>query len=132
MSTEKIKLVQGDTGPQLVLSLMDQRTGQPIDMSDPGTTVRVLFRALGSPTTKAVMSCYPIAGFFDAESGTVVTDPPYDVAGRGGRVVMDWSADALDTVGDFEAEVETTFADGRIQTAYAILKFTVREQFADA
>jgi hypothetical protein len=129
--SDKIKLVQGDTGPQLVLSLTDERTGLPIDLSDAGTSTRVLFREVGSDTTKAVMSCYPIAGFYDPESGTVQTSAPYDVAGRGGRVAMDWSATALDTEGEFEAEVETTFSDGRIQTAYAILKFTVREQFAD-
>ncbi len=42
---------------------------------------------------------------------------------------MDWSVDALDTAGEFEGEVEVTFPDGRIQTAFAILKFQVREQF---
>lgn len=33
----KIRLVQGDTRPNLVLSLYDSRTNAPIDLSDPAT-----------------------------------------------------------------------------------------------
>lgn len=129
MATDKIRLVQGDTAPQLQLSLTDQRTRRPQDLSAPGTTARLLFREVGADTVKATMPCFAIAGYVDPETGDVDYRPPYDVAGRGGRLAMDWSADALDTAGEFEGEVEVTFPDGRVQTAFAILKFQVREQF---
>jgi hypothetical protein len=127
-TSSKIRLVQGDTRPSLIFSLRDERTLAPIDLSGPGTTVRMLFREVGADTVKAIMPCYPIGGYQDPETGEINADPPYDVAGVGGRCVMFWSADALDTAGEFEGEVEVTFADG-IQTAYQILKFQVREQF---
>lgn len=129
MATDKIRLVQGDTAPQLQLSLTDQRTRRPLDLSAPGTTPRLLFREVGADAVKATMPCFAIAGYVDPETGDVDYRPPYDVPGRGGRLAMDWSADALDTAGEFEGEVEVTFPDGRIQTAFAILKFQVREQF---
>ncbi|WP_313619556.1 hypothetical protein [Achromobacter sp.] len=129
MATTKIRLVQGDTAPQLQLSLTDQRTRQAIDLSTPGTTARMLFREVGADAVKDTMPCFPIAGYVDPESGEVDFRPPYDVAGRGGRLAMDWSETALDTAGEFEGEVEVIFPDGRIQTAFAILKFQVREQF---
>lgn len=129
MATDKIRLVQGDTAPQLQLSMTDQRTRRPLDLSAPGTTARLLFREVGADIVKATMPCFAIAGYVDPETGDVDYRPPYDVAGRGGRLAMDWSADALGTAGEFEGEVEVTFPDGRIQTAFAILKFQVREQF---
>lgn len=129
MATDKIRLVQGDTAPQLQLSLTDQRTRRPLDLSAPGTTARLLFREVGADIVKATMPCFAVAGYVDPETGDVDYRQPYDVAGRGGRLAMDWSADALDTAGEFEGEVEVTFPDGRIQTAFAILKFQVREQF---
>ena len=129
MATSKIPLVQGDTGPQLKLTINDQRTGLPVDLSDPQTRVRVLFREVGSDGVKAIMFCEPIPGRYDKEAEVVDYTPPYDVPGRGGMVVMQWTPDALDTAGEFEAEVESTLADGMIQTAYNIVKFTVREQF---
>ncbi|WP_025139008.1 hypothetical protein [Achromobacter sp. DH1f] len=129
MATDKIRLVQGDTAPQLQLSLTDQRTRRPLDLSGPGTTSRLLFREVGADTVKATMPCFAIAGLVDPDTGDVDFRPPYDVPGRGGRLAMDWSVDALDSAGEFEGEVELTFPDGRIQTAFAILKFQVREQF---
>lgn len=129
MAKTKIRLVQGDTAPQLLLSLSDERTRRAIDLSSPGLTARMLFREVGSDAVKEAMPCFPIAGYVDIESGDVDFRSPYDVAGRGGRLAMDWSETALDTAGEFEGEVEVVFPDGRIQTAFAILKFQVREQF---
>lgn len=129
MANSKIRLVQGDTRPQLILSLTDERTKLPIDLSGAQTTIRFLFREAGADTVKAIMPCYPVAGYQDPVTGDVSYDPPYDTAGVGGRAAMNWSADALDTAGEFEGEVEVTFGATGIQTAYEILKFTVREQF---
>lgn len=43
---EKIKLVQGDTRPQVRLTLTDENTGDVIDLT--GATVTLHFRALGA------------------------------------------------------------------------------------
>lgn len=131
MANDKIRLVQGDTRPQMDFSLTDESTGAAIDLSGIDTTIRMLFREVGADIAKAVMPCYPIAGYRDPETGEVSYAPPYDVAGTGGRVVMDWSAEALDTAGEFEGEVEVTFGVGNVQTAFQIMKFTVREQFRE-
>lgn len=129
---DKIRLVQGDTGPQLIVSITDERTGKAVDVSDPHASIRILFREVGGSVAKNVMPAYAIAGYLNPDTGEVETQSPYDVAGRGGRVAMDWDADALDTPGEFEAEVEVTTADGHIQTAFNMLKFTIREQIPEA
>lgn len=125
----KIRLVQGDTRPYLVLSLYDSRTNAPIDLSDPATKTRVLFREVGSDEVKAVMNAQVVPGRWDTAAQDVDYSPPYNLPGSGGRIVVMWPPNALDTAGEFEAEAETTFADGTVQTAYNLLKFTVREQF---
>ncbi|HCP78939.1 MAG: hypothetical protein CML16_03035 [Pusillimonas sp.] len=129
MATSKIRLVQGDTRPQLIFSLTDETTGSPIDLSGGTTTIRMLFREAAADDVKATMPCYPIAGYRDPETGIVDNAAPYDVAGKGGRCVMNWSEDALDTAGEYEGEVEVSFDAGEVQTAYDIIRFTVREQF---
>lgn len=129
MATEKIKLVQGDTRPKLILSMLDENTGSPIDLSGPGISVRLLFREVGSEEIKAEMPCTPIPGWLDREINEVVYDGQYSIPGTGGRVGMDWLPNALDTSGEFEAELEATFNDGTVLTAFNVLRFVVREQF---
>jgi len=129
MATQRIRLVQGDTRPDLVLSLTDERTGMPLDISDPNTKVRIYLREVGADAIKATLTARPIPGRVNPDTEQIDTHMPYDVAGRGGRCVMNWTAQALDTAGQFECEVETTFADGAIQTAYKLLRVQIREQF---
>lgn len=124
---EKIKLVQGDVRPQLVFSVTDESSGDPIDVSAATTVVRVKFRQVGAPTVKATMQCGKLAGKLNAD-GTINYAIPYDVPGVGGRVFMDWIAGALDTAGDFEAEIEIDFGSGETHTLYDLLKFKVRPQ----
>lgn len=108
--SEKIKLVQGDTRPQIKVTLTDDTTGLAIDIT--GATVRMKFRAAGA---------------------TVLTDTLTGIVldGPAGVVVFPWNATTLDcTPGDYEGEIEITFAAGAgIQTAYQPLKFQVRAQF---
>jgi hypothetical protein len=109
--SEKIRLVQGDTRPSLVTTLTDSTTGAAINIT--GATVRLKFRAAGSPTVRSTLI------------GTV-TD------GAAGTVVFDWSDDptSLDgDPGDYEGEIEITFADTTIQTVYDLLKFKLRQDF---
>lgn len=114
---EKIKLVQGDTRPRLIIDLTDEATGDPIDVSDAGTTVVVKFREAGADTLKATLPCTKLITTGNATPGAA------------GRVQALWPAGSLDTAGSFEGEIEISFADGTVQTVYDKLKFTVREEF---
>ena len=108
---EKIRLVQGDTRPNLVTTLTDSTTGAAINIT--GATVRLKFRAVGATTLRTTLT------------GTVID-------GVNGTVVFYWSDDptSLDgDPGDYEGEIEITFADTTIQTVYDLLKFKLRQDF---
>lgn len=107
---EKIKLVQGDTRPQISVTLTDDNTGLPIDIT--GATCLLKFRAVGATT------------LVDTLTGAVTN-------GAGGVVVFSWNNTTLNVdPGDYEGEVEVTFPAGQgKQTAYELLKFKVREDF---
>lgn len=126
--SEKIKLVAGDTRPQLVFSITDDTTGAPIDLSAAGTSVSLKFRKVGSATIKDTMACGKLAGLLNAD-GSIDYTGGYAVPGAGGRAFMDWSPTALDTEGEYEGEIETTFAGGGVQTVFETLKFKVRSQY---
>lgn len=108
---EKIKLVQGDTRPALVCTLTDETTGAAINLS--GATVRLKFRAAGETQLTATV----VGTVTQPTNGQVVFYPasaPEMLAGA---------------AGDYEGEIEITFADNQIQTVYDILKFKLREDF---
>lgn len=126
---EKIKLVQGDSRPQLILSITDQDTGVPINLSESGTTVVVKLREAGVTAIKAEMLCGLLMGKVQEDGITVDYASPWNTPGAGGRVYMDWEPGALSNAGDYEGEIEITFSDGTVQTVYDLLKFKVREQF---
>lgn len=108
---EKIKLVQGDTKPALVCNLTDDTTGAALNLT--GATVRLKFREVGADVLTATVT-------------GAVTDGP------GGQVVFyPASAPAMlqGEPGDYEGEIEITFADSTVQTVYDLLKFKVREDF---
>jgi hypothetical protein len=107
----RTELVQNDTGPQLLLTLVDVNTGLPLDLSKQGTEVQFNF-AIGHDTaTKAVIPMFPGP---DALNG---------------EVLLDWAAGtsgAMDTIGDYFGEVQITWPNGRIQTTPTKLKFHIR------
>jgi len=109
MSNSKIMLVQGDTAPSLVLTLADQNTGLPINVT--GSTVLLKFRALGSNILTDTITAD-------------VTD------GAAGKITFNWSNTSLSgPPGPYEGEVEITFADGKVQTLPKPLRFSMRAQF---
>lgn len=125
--TERIKLVQGDTKPQLVLSLTDDKTGAAIDVST--ATVRLKFRASETTDILATLVANKIPGKVNTD-GTINFSGPYATSGAGGRCVVNWTSDALDQdPGNYEGEIEITFGDGTVQTVYDVVKFKLREQF---
>ena len=111
MSASRIRLVQGDTRPPLVVTLTDEETGSAISLS--GATVRLKFRQVGSSELRATLV------------GSVTN-------AAGGVVAFNWASvpDSLSgEPGDYEGEIEITFADNTIQTVYDLLKFRLRQEF---
>lgn len=108
---EKIKLVQGDTRPALVITITDETTGDPIGLT--GATPRLKFRQAGATTLTTTIT------------GTV-TD-----AAAGKCVFFPASAPEMlqGEPGDYEGEIEITFSDSQVQTVYDLLKFKIREDF---
>ena len=107
--SDVIKLVQGDTRPQLRVTLTDETTGEAIDIS--GATCVMFFRAMGE------------TGILDTLNGVVTS-------GINGQVVFAWNANTLaGAEGDYEGEVQVTFPDNTIQSIYKPLRFRVRADF---
>jgi hypothetical protein len=108
---EKIKLVQGDTRPQVRLTLTDENTGAVLDLT--GATVTLHFRAVGASTS-----------LFSRQG--VVLDAPNGIA------VITWQAGDLNVpAGEYEGEIEVYWsATNARQTVYDLIKFKVREDIA--
>lgn len=124
---EKIKLVRGDTRPQILVALKDDSTGEAMDISN--AVARLKFRAIGSTTILATLVSTLLPGK-ELDDGTVVSSAPYNVPGFGGRCVFAWAPGDLEQApGDYEGEIEITFADDTVQTVFETLKFKLRDQF---
>jgi hypothetical protein len=110
---EKIKFVQGDTLPHLQLTLTQENTGAPIDLT--GATVTLHFRAVGG--TSVLFS----------RAATVASQ-----TAASGQAVIVWQVGDLDKpAGDYEGEVEIYWAaTGARQTVFQLLKFRLREDLA--
>ena len=120
--SQTLKLVAGDTLPELTFTLRDSQTaapGQNLDPNNPETwdpidvrnaTVKLRIRELGSSTVKNTLTC-------------TVTD------GINGKVITNFPAGTLTKAGTFEGEIEITFASGGIQTVYDLIKLKVRGDF---
>lgn len=140
MST--INYVRNDRLPALWVALtlpgIDANTpGDPIDVSDAGVTVRahvttkstgVLKESLVGTKTTGKVTGYTGTG--SRRRPTVSTDAPYDTAGKGGIVQFFPSATTFDTEGDYEAEYEITWGDGKKQTVYEKDTIKVRKDLA--
>ena len=123
---DKINLVAGDTRPQLVFSITDEATKQPINLA--GASVAFKFRRFGAKEIKATMPCGLLAGRLN-EDGSIDYSGVSATPGASGRAFMDWSPTALDAEGDYQGEIEITFPDGGVQTVFESLRFKVRAQY---
>ena len=110
MSTP-IKLVAGDSKPNITVTLTDASTAAAVDLSDANTTVRVYFRAAGTTTTLSTITCSKQ----DAENGVVEFD-------FSGGVLDDLDA------GMYEGEIEIDF-NGDTHTVFDVIKFRLRDEF---
>lgn len=109
--TDVIKLVKGDAYPTITLTLTDEDSGDPIDVSALTTTVYLKFRAAGSTTLIDTITC-------------AIVD------GANGIVSFDFVGGALADVdaGLYEGEIEIDFS-GSTHTIWDVLKFRVRDEF---
>jgi hypothetical protein len=112
VTTSRINLVRGDTGPQVQLTLFDAQSGNPFDLT--GATVTLHFRAVGSTT------------LLFSRALTV----PVGTATSGIAIIIWASGDLNQAAGDYEGEIEMVFASGVRQTVYDTLQFRIRDQFA--
>jgi hypothetical protein len=111
MAVDVIRLVKGDERPVIVLTLTDDVTGSPIDLSLSTTTVAVKFREAGTTTLLDTIACSKLSG------------------GTAGQVQFNFLGGVLDVdPGMYEGEVVIDFS-GETQTVYDTLRFTVRENF---
>ena len=106
---DKIKLVQGDSRPQIQVTLTDEGTGAVINVT--GATCRMRFKASGSTTVLDTLIATPLNAAL-------------------GQIVFNWNSTTLtQPPGDYEGEIEITFSDASVQTVYEVLKFKLREDF---
>lgn len=111
MAADVIRLVAGDEKPLIVLTLTDDITGTPIDLSAASTIAYVKFRKAGTTTLLSTITCTKLSG------------------GTTGQVQFGFSGGVLDVdPGMYEGEVSIDF-NGSVQTVFETLRFTVRANF---
>lgn len=123
--TTRIKLVQGDTLPNIVLAMVDRDTWAPVDVSAVDVTVLMKFRSGRSDDILTTKTATKLTGqlLSDGNIDESVTTP-----GAGGRVQFSWDIGDLDVdPGLYEGEVSINYDDGTVQTVYDRLHFHVRE-----
>ena len=120
--SDTIKLVVGDTLPELVFTLKDSNTaaaGKTLDAEDSTTwgpvdlsnsTVKLRIREVGNTTVLSTIT----ATITDASNGVCALTFP----------VGTWT-----TAGTFEGEIEHTTSGSGIQTVQDFIKFKVRDDF---
>lgn len=107
-----IRLVTGDDRPVIILTLTDDVSGAPIDLSPSPTVVSVRFREAGSTDEPTIIPCNKING------------------GGTGQVQFDFSGGVLDVpAGMYEGEIVVNFG-GPTHTVYDTLRFRIRESFS--
>jgi len=106
------KYVQGDTGPQIKLTLTEDDTGNLTDLTN--ATVTLHFRAAGEETVLFSRSL-----FINPDTAT------------NGEAILQWGTNDLNQeAGAYEGEIEVVRGSGLRETLYDLLKFKIREDFA--
>lgn len=106
-----VRLVRNDTAPQLRLTITDNLTGNPINLTS--ATVTLHFRAAN--TTAILFS----------RLATILTPATNGIA------VIAWAPGNLNLPeGEYEGEVEIVLNDGSRETIFTPLQFILREEFA--
>ncbi len=107
---ERIKIVQGDTGPQIRCSLTDASTGEPIDLT--GAQAFMHVRQVGEEALAFSLPLYINPEFASTGQAIAIFRPG------------DWDRDA----GEYEAELEVVnTSTGFRQTVFELMRFKLRE-----
>lgn len=107
-----IYLVQGDTGPQIKLTVTREDTGYPIDVSGGSALLKV--RKRGESTLEFTLTAQNVGD--DLENGVLVFSL------SGGQL-------ATIAAGNYDGEVEITLSDSTVETVYEKLDIVIREDF---
>ena len=110
--TESFNLVQGDTGPQVKVTLTRSDSGLAIDLTS-ATSCTMHFRKKNNDTI--LFSLTNISGSGDQANGIAI------FAFSGTQLNVD--------AGNYEAEVEVVFSSGVRETVFETFDFVVREDF---
>lgn len=106
------KFVQGDTGPQIKVTLTEEDTTAAVDLT--GGTVTLHFRAAGEDTVLFSRPLYVSSG--NAANGIAI---------------LQWDTNDLNQeAGAYEGELEVVRSSGLRETLFDKLKFKIREDFA--
>lgn len=106
-----INLVQGDTGPQIKITLTREDTGSAQDLT--GATIKMRFRKKRTTTVLATLD--------NQSTG--------DNLSNGICFFVFAEGDLNVAEGFYEGEVEVVFSSGTRETVYEIIDFFVREDF---
>lgn len=110
MST--IYLVQGDTGPQIKLTVTREDTGYPVDVSGGSALLKV--RKKGSSTLAFTLTSQDVGDNFE-----------------NGVCLFSLSGGQLATIdaGNYQGELEITLSDATVETVYEEVDIVIREDF---
>lgn len=97
MATDKT-YKRNDTGPPITITCLDGANPQNLT---------------GATSAKFIMGTINAAGVATIKTQGAMT---FDADRTTGRVTYDWGATDLDTIGEYKAEVEITWANGDKQT----------------
>jgi hypothetical protein len=109
MNMANILLVKDDTSPQIQVTITREDTGVAVNLS--AATTRMKFRAAETTTVLATLT--GTAG--DLAAGVVI--------------FTFGSGDLNQTAGEYEGEIEVTFADSSVETVFEVINFTLRADF---
>lgn len=110
MST--IYLVQGDTGPQIFITVTREDTGVAINVG--GGSARLKVRKKGATTVLFTLTA--------ADIGSNLAEGKLYFSLDGGQL-------ATIAAGNYEGELELTFSDSIIETVYEKVDIVIREDF---
>lgn len=106
------KYVQGDTAPQIKVTLTEEDTGEPVDLA--GATVTLHFRLAGQSQVIFSREFY--------------VNPELT---HTGVAILNWQSGDLDiAAGAYEGEVEVVRSTGTRETLYDKLQFKIRSDLA--
>ena len=104
-----IRLVKGNSKPDIIVTLTDDNTGSAIDLSAGTTSVTIKFRKQNTTTVLSTINTSKVGG------------------GTTGQIQFDFAGGVLNVdAGMYEGEVNIDF-NGSIQTVYDLIKFRVRD-----